>query len=67
MDRNLNPSPRPPWWLVLIQLSPLVLQLVGEVVLRIQGVPFIVEPPAPLNVVHAPDVSSVSTEELGKF
>lgn len=50
MDKSLNSSPRLPWWLVLLQISPLVLQLLGEIVLRVQGVPLIVETPQPLHI-----------------
>lgn len=39
MDKNLNSNPKLPWWVTLIQLSPLILQLVGEITLRMQGVP----------------------------
>jgi hypothetical protein len=37
MDKNLNSSKSLPWWLVVIQMSPLILQLVGEIILRVQG------------------------------
>lgn len=44
MDRNPNSSPqRLPWWVTLIQMSPLILQLASEVILRVQGVPVITE------------------------
>lgn len=39
MDKNLNLSKKLPWWVVVIQFAPLVLQLVGELIERTQGIP----------------------------
>lgn len=39
MDRNLNSAKRLPWWLIILQVTPLFLQIVGEVVMRVQGIP----------------------------
>jgi hypothetical protein len=50
MDKSLNSNPRLPWWLTLIQLSPLILQLLGEIMLRINGIPLVVESANPLQV-----------------
>lgn len=37
MDKNLNSSVRAPWWITLLQLAPIVLQLANEIAFRIQG------------------------------
>lgn len=42
MDSNLEVRSRLPWWVLLLQLSPLILQLVGEVINRTQGLPSVV-------------------------
>jgi hypothetical protein len=45
---------RLPWWLVVFQLSPLILQIAGEIILRIQGI----QPPS-VAVVQSTDSAPV--------
>lgn len=53
---------RSPWWMMLIQISPLIIQLIGEAYLRTQGIPATItisSGPKPLFEVKVPDVPGV--------
>lgn len=68
----IKPPARSPWWMVLIQISPLILQLVGEVFLRSQLIPVAVsvgDKVVPLLVVAtpgSPDVQEGMFSPLGQ-
>lgn len=60
---TISPAPRLPWWMLLIQVSPLIIQLVGEFFLRTQVIPITIpigDRAVPLFEVIAP----VSTDQV---
>jgi hypothetical protein len=37
MDKSLNSDQKPPWWLTLLQMLPLIIQMVSEIILKWKG------------------------------